>query len=299
MQHIITVNDLQKIYPNGVEAISGIDLTIQKGEVFGLLGPNGAGKSTLMNILVGLLEASNGTISMDQDSKMGYVPQDLVFYENLTVEENLVLFARCEGMINYKDRVQELMTVLELKELKKRRAGKMSGGQKRRLNIAIGMINQPDILILDEPSAGMDPQSRNILWKLINKLSEDMTIILTTHLMEVADALADRVAIIDQGRVVAIGTPEELKQGNGAETTLEITLKHDTTAMIMVGGKEIEVVKGKITMEGQSEEILPDVLTALKENFGAQCVAGLQLKQKTLEDVFIQLTGSQLREESP
>ncbi|MHA1867379.1 MAG: ABC transporter ATP-binding protein, partial [Candidatus Heimdallarchaeaceae archaeon] len=229
----LQTRNLHKTYDKEVKAVQGIDLEIKKGEVFGLLGPNGAGKTTLIKMLVGILKPDKGEIlfngiklngTTELKGMIGYAPQELVFYPFLTVLENMQLYASLYSIKNTRKRIDEILELFQLTELSKRQAEKMSGGQKRRLNIALSLLHSPQILFLDEPSSGMDPQSRNVLWESVEQLKEKegVTILLSTHLMEVADKLSDRVAIIDHGKVLTVGTPDELKSKHASIETVEI-----------------------------------------------------------------------------
>lgn len=298
MQHVLIARNLKKKYKNGVQAVKGIDLAIHKGEVFGFLGPNGAGKSTTMDMLTGLSLPSSGSIEK-RDLILGYVPQEIVFYDHLTCLENMKLFASCYELTE-KTRIEFLLELFELEDLKNRRSGMMSGGQKRRLNLAIGLLQNPDILFLDEPSAGMDPQSRNILWTVIEKISKDITIVLSTHLMEVADRLSDRIAIIDKGEISVIDTPSNLKKQYGSGDLLEITLKNCGGLLSLPLSQEQYKINGNIIQIStlNAISIIPELIEYITKELGEGCIAGMTLRENTLEDVFITLTGSQLREVS-
>ncbi|MCG3223891.1 MAG: ABC transporter ATP-binding protein, partial [Candidatus Heimdallarchaeota archaeon] len=240
---VVDTKNLEKIYDGKVHAVRGVNFELFDGEVLGFLGPNGAGKTTTISILLGIIQKTKGDFSIYgkgiNDFKtirelIGYTPQELVFYNFLTVQENAELFADCYQIQNKKARINELFDLFQLTELKKRRAEKLSGGQKRRLNLVLGMLHSPKILFLDEPSAGMDPQSRHILWENIERLSkkEGISIMLTTHLMEVADRLCDRILIIDYGKIIAQGTPDELKATYGAEELIELIMDESLDSKI-------------------------------------------------------------------
>jgi ABC-2 type transport system ATP-binding protein len=229
------VNDLHKSF-NGQKAVNGVSFTINKGEIFGLLGPNGAGKTTTIRILSTVLEADAGdaTIggystrknSAEVRSLIGVCPQDLALYEELSAIDNLVFFGRMEGL-NGKDAKAQAMSNLSLMGLTERAKGKISkysGGMKRRINLAIALMGNPRLLFLDEPTVGIDPQSRNNIFETINGLrAKGLTILYTTHYMEEADRICDRIAIMDGGKIVAMDTPHGLKSqiGDPDKVTLE------------------------------------------------------------------------------
>lgn len=314
---IVKAQAIHKIYDNDVEAVRGIDLTIKKGEIFGMLGPNGAGKSTTIKMIIGILSPTSGKLEImgkemnisnlsELSDHVGYVPQELVYYDHLTVRENLDLFASGFKMNAKDERIQYLLDLLEMKELENRRADQMSGGQKRRLNLAIGLLQKPKLLVLDEPAAGMDPQSRNILWESIEHMAkeEGITIILTTHLMETVDRLSDRVAIIDKGEIKVIGTPQELKDMYGSGDTIEFEfdptldeemlikiVKHiQSSTDILVHGHCIK------TLATDGVMAIGDLVAKITSKFDKSVIAKITMHENTLEDVFIHITGRELRE---
>ena len=313
---MLETKDLEKIYDGKVHAVCGVSFDLFDGEVLGLLGPNGAGKTTIISILLGIINRTKGKYSIlgkqIDDFKtirdlIGYAPQELVFYDFLTVQENAKLFADCYDLENKKARIEELFELFHLTELKKRRAGKLSGGQKRRLNLVLGMLHSPKILFLDEPSAGMDPQSRNILWESVERLSkeEGIAIILTTHLMEVADKLCDRILIIDFGKIIASGTPDELKSTFGAEEVIELQMAENLESKtsesfiekLAEDFSKVTFLENTIkifTKKGAS--LIPEVVEIASKLGITDFIESLQLRGSTLEDVFIGLTGKTLRE---
>lgn len=219
----IVVDDLVKRFED-VTAVEGLSLEVEKGELFGLLGPNGAGKTTTINILCGLLEPTSGSASVGghdvrKEARkvkelIGVCPQDTATYPHLTGRENVELFGNLHAMPKekLKERADELLARMELLEDSNRRVGKYSGGMKRRVNLIMALIHDPEIAFLDEPTVGMDPQSRRAVWEFIKDLKrQGKTVILTTHYMEEAEELCDRVGIIDNGKLIAHGTPESLK----------------------------------------------------------------------------------------
>lgn len=315
----LEAKNLKKMYGETIEAVKGLNLTIEKSQVFGFLGPNGAGKSTSINMFSGLLAPTSGILnvlgySLPEEvellrEKIGYVPQDLIYYDHLTVYENMELFAVNYGIKNRDERIMFLLDKLQILDLKNRRASRMSGGQKRRLNLALGMINNPELLILDEPSAGMDAQSRNILWDIIRSIAaEGMTIILTTHLIETADRLSDTIAIMDQGVVIVTDTPSNLKKEFGDGEILEITWKEVPTdeqlSSLEKDINDITELKScsfiRSTSKFQTSDAvnnLTDILDVIDKSIGRTQITNISIHESTLEDVFIKITGKGLKGE--
>jgi ABC-2 type transport system ATP-binding protein len=233
----IVINNLTKRFED-ITAVDGLSLEVKKGELFGLLGPNGAGKTTVINTLSGLIKPTSGSVSVGgfdvQENPykvkelIGVSPQETAVYPYLTGIENIELFGDLHAMHRdtLKVRLGELLGKMGLVEDAKRRAGKYSGGMKRRLNLALALIHNPQIAFLDEPTVAMDPQSRHAVWDFIKGLKkEDKTIILTTHYMEEAEELCDRVGIIDHGKLIALGAPEELSSNNDVKNLEEVFIK--------------------------------------------------------------------------
>lgn len=313
---VLEVKGLEKLYDKKIHAVKGIDIELYKGEVFGLLGPNGAGKTTTIAMLLGITKKSKGEIKIlgkkcddlrEIHNLVGYAPQDLVFYPFLTVQENIELFADCYEVANKKDKISDLIERFQFTESRKRRAGKLSGGQQRRLNLLLGLIHNPEILLLDEPSAGMDPQSRNILWEYIKKFAkeEGLSIILTTHIMEVAERLCDRIAIIDYGEIIAKGTPTELKSMFNDKDVVELyfndqieqSILEDLKSTLSDNYPKITLTSNVIkirTNNGATE--IPQIVDLVENLGGMIFVDNLQLRESSLEDVFLSLTGKSLRE---
>jgi ABC-2 type transport system ATP-binding protein len=223
----VNVSHLQKSF-NGHKAVDDVSFTIAKGEIFGLLGPNGAGKTTTIRILSTVLEADHGDVmigghSIEKDSAavrdlIGVCPQELAFYPDLSASDNLVFFGRMAGLNNSEAKTQATanLRLMGLLERAKGKVEKFSGGMKRRVNLAIALMGQPQLLFLDEPTVGIDPQSRNNIYETIVNLKKNgMTVLYTTHYMEEADRLCDRVAIMDGGRIVVMDTPHNLKSQIG------------------------------------------------------------------------------------
>lgn len=235
MGALIKIERLTKRFGE-LTAVDGISFDINRNEVFGLLGPNGAGKTTLISMICGLLPASGGEIiftdtnGRDKKSMIGYCPQDNIFYPKLTCLEQLIFMGQMYGIPTdtAKTRAIELLNLLGLSDKTHVLARKLSGGMKRRLNICLALVHDPEILILDEPEAGLDPQSRILVRDFIKAYSNKKTVILTTHNMDEADRLSDRVAIIDYGKLLLLDSPDQLKRIVGENATLEDVFIHLT-----------------------------------------------------------------------
>ncbi|HIJ08045.1 TPA: ATP-binding cassette domain-containing protein [Candidatus Bathyarchaeota archaeon] len=221
-----------------VTAVDGLSLTVEKGELFGLLGPNGSGKTTTINMLCGLLEPTTGSAKiLDYDIRkdgnrirelIGVSPQETAVYPHLTGKENIELFGNLHTMPRekLKRNVDEILQKLSLRDQSKRRAGKYSGGMMRRINLAMALVHDPEIAFLDEPTVGMDPQSRRAVWDFIMELKkQDKTVLLTTHYMEEAEELCDRIGIIDHGKLISLDTPQKLKKQSNAKNLEEVFLQ--------------------------------------------------------------------------
>lgn len=311
-EFIIEANNLFKSFGDFV-AVDNLNLKIKKGEVFGFLGPNGAGKTTSIKMIVGLLRPTGGEILIDGEDiahadrlKIGICPQDIVLWESLTCKESLKFMGQMYEVPEdiLKTRVKSLLEDLILTDKANTLVSNLSGGMKRRLNLAMALIHSPEIVVLDEPSEGLDPQSRRVLWNFIRSLrdNEGKTVILTTHLMDEADGLSDRIAIIDHGKLLRLDTPENLKKEFGEGDIVEILLADSKMNQEVIFRLEtienidsVTEVDGKINIRtlnavGKLPEIMNKVQAMNNE------VADLSLHPNTLEDVFIELTGTSLRE---
>jgi ABC-2 type transport system ATP-binding protein len=309
--YALQVQGLTKRYGDLV-AVDHLTLQIKKGEIFGFLGPNGAGKTTAINMMIGLLTPTGGSVLInDQDRarvpkrSIGICPQELVLWEELTCVENLTVISDMYDLPRAftNERVRSLLANLALSEKAKTRVSQLSGGMKRRLNVALAVVHDPDIVVLDEPSVGLDPQSRLLLWDFIRSLkSQGKTTILTTHVMEEADALSDRVAIIDHGNLLQLDTPQNLKRTIGSGDIIEMQLAEPerneavSDAIKSVNGiQEIKEVGGKINVRAlNAVSLLPEILERV-DAMQAR-ISDIAIRENTLEDVFIYLTGRGLRE---
>ena len=313
--YAIEVNDLIKRFGN-VTALDGVSFTINEGECFGLLGPNGAGKTTLIRILATLLRQTTGKailmgIDVEKDKTgvrkmIGVVSQAMTSDLDLTGFENMDIYARFYNMERKarKDRTEYLLGMVGLKERGGDLVATYSGGMRRRLEIAKGLVHRPSILILDEPTIGLDPQSRHVVWELLTNLrSEDrLTILLTTHYMEEAEVLCDRIAIIDHGKIVAIDTLEGLKKVIPTKDVVEVTIAGIDGEKALAAIKSLPSVHSAISSGGHlrisvenGAQAIPVIVEKIEDSGGKSL--SILLKQQTLEDVFIHFTGRPIREE--
>jgi ABC-2 type transport system ATP-binding protein len=311
---VIETHGLTKVYPGDIRAVDDLDLEVYRGEIFGLLGPNGAGKTTTAGMLTTRVIPTSGTalvggidvVKRPAEAKrlLGVVPQTNTLDRSLTVWENLVFHGRFFGM-DAKTAKSEATRLLEQFRLAERSDAPvlaLSGGMAQRLMVARAVMHRPSILFLDEPTAGLDPQSRIALWEILGELHVDgQTILLTTHYMEEADQLCDRVAIIDQGRVVALDTPDGLKRSVGADTTVKVSCDGDLEALGALlkdeidGATEVTVIGGAVLLGVQAVTgVVPAVVQVAERN--GFTVTDLSVSETTLETVFINLTGKDLRE---
>nr|AIA17488.1 daunorubicin resistance ABC transporter, ATP-binding protein [uncultured bacterium] len=295
-----------------VEAVKGIDLDVQKGELVALLGPNGAGKSTTLRMLTSLLPPTSGTarvagIDVTKNpagvrQKIGYIGQNPGAGYNYRVWDELRMQGRFYGLSKdeVSERGKELLSTLALEGMELRKVSTLSGGQKRRLDIALGLIHSPELLFLDEPSTGMDPQNRANLWEHITRLREERgtTIVLTTHYLEEADSMAERIVIIDHGRIIADDTAERLKAqqaGDRITVTVDESDVQLASEVVANAGTILDTTSNTINVRVDAgDRTLPKLLNAL-HNKGID-VLSATLHQPTLDDVFLNLTGRSLRE---
>jgi ABC-2 type transport system ATP-binding protein len=306
----IRIEGLVKKYTD-VVAVAGLDLTVARGECFGLLGPNGAGKTTTVEILEGLREPTSGSVEVlgrrwasDADelrARIGVTLQETKLFDNLTVEETLALFRTFYDRRRARG-VDELLGELQLGEKRQSRVQRLSGGQRQRLAVALGLVGDPELLFLDEPTTGLDPQSRRALWDTIAALrGRGKTVVLTTHYMDEAERLCDRVAIVDHGRVIAQGTPAELIDGIGGHHVVELDTEPALGPEAVADVRGVRVARAQGDGGGVALSIdephlaLPALFARLGER-GARPTR-LVSRTATLDDVFVTLTGRKLREE--
>ena len=308
----IETKNLKKHFGD-IHAVDGIDLQIPKGELFGFLGPNGAGKTTTISMLSTILPPTSGEASIlgndiRKDAKnikkiIGICPQEIVLYERLTAKENINLIAKMHGLkkADYKEKTDDLLGRMNLLDRANSLVKTYSGGMKRRVNVLMAVIHDPEVVIFDEPTAGLDPQSRRVVWDFIRDFQKkNATIILTTHNMEEADDLSDELIIIDYGKIIAQGTPKELKGRLGKGDVIEFKVKEQVNRVEVIPRLEkLDFVRW-VKPVGKRRIILNglDGLRRINEVIDAVAVKMLDIsiRKNTLEDVFIDLTGRRLRE---
>jgi ABC-2 type transport system ATP-binding protein len=309
MEAAIRCRDLKKTYDGKVEAVRGLDLNILPGECFGLLGPNGAGKTTTIEILEGLLAPTSGEVEIlgrpwpgherELRELLGISLQETRLSEKLTVRETVELFA---SFYRHPASVQTVLEEMSLTEKSGAMVGKLSGGQKQRLAVATALVGNPKILFLDEPTTGLDPQSRRQLWEIVRQFQQNRgTVLLTTHYMDEAERLCDRLAIIDQGKIIAEGTPAELIARLSGHHVVEFAINGGNGAgdelwSRLPGVQSVRQEDGFFCLQvDEPHHTIPALLLAVQQQ-GAQ-LAHLTTRQASLEDVFVALTGRHLREE--
>lgn len=330
---LVQVNALEKIYKRKdggtVHAVQGVSLDIQRGEIFSLLGPNGAGKTTTISMISGLIAPTKGDAliggysitrqPLQAKALLGIVPQEIALYPTLTARQNLTFFGQMYGMrgAELQKRIDEVLAFIDLADRANEPVKTYSGGMKRRVNIGVGLLHRPQLIYMDEPTVGIDPQSRRRILDTVLRLRDEysMTVLYTTHLMEEAQELSDRVGIIDHGKVIAIGTQGELTQQVGEEDrlifsvgaqalnpTLLDTLQNSglnitraTYEQAEVGAAEGETAHAKITLYAKrGRTALPQIITRMNElGIG---ISSVEVREPDLEAVFLHLTGRALRD---
>lgn len=309
---LLKVENLQRSFGN-IKAVDGIGFEVKKGEVFGLLGPNGAGKSTTISMISTLLPPTAGAILFEGKNifeepkylrqKLGVVPQDIALYPTLSGHENLTFWGNMYGLKGtvLKKRISEVGDIIGLDDRLKDRVDKYSGGMKRRLNIGAALLHMPELLIMDEPTVGIDPQSRNHILDTVLELNrQGMTIIYTSHYMEEVEYLCNRICIMDQGKIIASGTKDELVEMISGKSQISLSLEEMDQNLIQT----LKEVKGVEGVEQREDHILilgENVDLLLAEIIAKVAVAGKHLKsvdvkKPNLETVFLRLTGKALRD---
>ncbi len=304
---VIRAKDLRKTYKDFV-AVDGINFEVYRGESFGLLGPNGAGKSTTMKMISSVSQRSGGELEIlgkepnnqgpEIRAHLGVVPQKDLLDRELKVWENLMVYGRYFGLSRkwLKVKIEELLEFAQLVDKRNAKADDLSGGMQRRLAIARGLVNEPEILLLDEPTTGLDPQARHILWDRLFRLKEQgVTLVITTHYMDEAEQLCDRLIVMDKGQIMAEGSPAELIKKYSSKEVVELrfgTDKNEQVAKVLEGmGERMEILPDRILIYAEKGE---ELLTKIIES-GKHPVTSL-VRRSSLEDVFLRLTGRTLIE---
>jgi len=312
---IIEVRNLSKSFNHSVKAVDDVSFDVKEGEIYGFLGPNGAGKSTTINMLITILKPTSGSATVcgydifkepnEVRRNVGVVPQEYTADEDMTGYDNIILCADLYGIPRRvsKERALELLRLVELESTANRKVGTYSGGMRRRLELACGLINHPRLLFLDEPTLGLDVQTRAAVWSYIRKLKEEyrMTLFMTTHYLEEADGLCDRIAIIDHGKIVKVGSPNALKEGLGGDI-IELGIKEENSDIaklisqvkLVKEVKRVDSLNYRIKSE-HGEEAAPEIIEIIRDN--GFHVNRISLMEPTLDQVYLEYTGRSIREE--
>ncbi|MGE4595362.1 MAG: ATP-binding cassette domain-containing protein [Nitrososphaerales archaeon] len=309
---IVQVENLSKVFDKEIVAVDNISFHVKEGEIFGFLGPNGAGKTTTIKVLTTLLQPTNGQVNIatfdvrkkpdSVRSSIGIVPQALTLDDDLKGMANLLLSAKLYHVPDKiaKERADELLKLVGLKDAAERDVSTYSGGMRKRLELIIGLIHNPKVLFLDEPTLGLDIQTRSVIWDYLKKLNKEngLTIFITTHYLEEADLLCDRIAIIDQGKILVEDTPSNLKQKLGGDM-IEISVDDNVKAKELISEfssvEKIDMVGQKLRIKTKKgDEVLPSILEICKANkINVKTVA---LSKPSLDEVFLEYTGRSLRD---
>jgi ABC-2 type transport system ATP-binding protein len=312
---ILNVKELRKSFGK-FEAVKGVSFSVEKGESFSLLGPNGAGKSTIINMITGLYPLTAGTIKIkgidvmknpkQAQKRIGVVPQEIALYETLSARENLKFWGRMYDLSgkSLEKSVDEVLEIIGLTERAKDKINTFSGGMKRRVNIGAAILHQPEVLIMDEPTVGIDPQSRNHILNTVKRLNQDgMTIIYTSHYMEEVEYLCERIGIIDHGELIACGTLKELRETIGDRSRIIISMETDKINQVkmterletLVSKKDILLSENQLTVFHKEPQLILSDLIQLVTNNGTR-VTSVEIIEPNLESVFLHLTGRSLRD---
>jgi ABC-2 type transport system ATP-binding protein len=312
MSSIVQVTDLVKRFGD-FTAVDGVSFTIEEGEVFGLLGPNGAGKTTTISVISCLLDPDGGdvvvgghsvkTAAVNVRRELGVVPQEVALYPTLSAAENLAFWGRMYGLSGsaLKSAVDDALVLAGLEDRSKERVEKYSGGMRRRINIAAGVLHRPKVLLMDEPTVGIDPQSRNHILETVKELNASgMTVLYTSHYMEEVEFLCDRIAIMDHGKIIAVGTLNELRDVVGGMDVVSVSVSEVSDSVIaavrlLSGVESADSAESKLTVLTKSSGSILGKLVATLESEGAH-VTSVTVEEPNLESVFLHLTGKSLRD---
>lgn len=307
---ILEIKNLKKSFKD-VNAVNGISMSAEKGEILGILGPNGAGKSTTISCILGIIAPDSGAVVYEGNNSLkkwkqhiGFVPQELAIYDELTAEENVRFFCALYGGSNLNAKVDKALDFVGLNEVRKKKAGTFSGGMKRRLNLACGIAHEPDLIIMDEPTVGIDPQSRNHILENVKKLHQKgATILYTTHYMPEAEEICDRLVVVDHGQVIASGTKQEIVSMISKTMTTIVTFR-DESEFISNAADELRTLPGvtEVTVENQTMKIkyLADspIINSIVELTVKYelIISNITTEEPSLEEIFLSLTGKALRD---
>jgi len=308
----ISVQDLHKSFGE-TQAVQGVSFSVEEGEIFSLLGPNGAGKTTTISMLSCLLRPNEGdarvmghsirTDAMGVKSVLGVVPQEIALYEDLTARENLTFWGKMYGLrgSTLRSRVNEVLDIIGLRDRANERVGKYSGGMKRRVNIGVALLHKPKVIYMDEPTVGIDPQSRrSILDSVVALKDQGMTVLYTTHYMEEAQELSDHIGIMDHGKMIACGTNDELVKLVGQQTRIDLTVNIEPIKILdtwrtVEGVARVSVEEDRISiLVEDSNQVLPKLFEAAAR-LSAR-ITSVDIREPNLEAVFLHLTGRALRD---
>ncbi|WP_338599226.1 ATP-binding cassette domain-containing protein [Sulfolobus tengchongensis] len=303
MELAVFVKDLTKNYGD-ILALDHINFEVRRGEVFGLLGPNGAGKTTTIKILTGLTKPTSGKALVagydvikqpyEVKKRIGWIAAEVVVDDDLTAWENLELQAKLEGIKDWKDKATDLLKYFGIYEFKDKQVGKFSTGMRKKLEISMALLNSPEVVFMDEPTIGLDVSTRKALWDIIRQINKDfqVSVLLTTHYMEEADMLCERIAIINKGKIVAIGSPNELKEKYGVDV-IEIDYEGTPDKKKLEKFGELSINDGRIRIRTKNaENIVADVLRQLSD----VKVKAVRVNKTSLDTVFLTLTGTTIEE---
>lgn len=316
MSPIVDVRQLKKQYnpPEGITAVQSVSFHINKGEIFSLLGPNGAGKTTTISMLSGLIAPTSGEATIDGHSingdikavkqVIGVVPQEIALYQTISARENLMFWGKMYGLRGekLKERVTAVLDIADLTERADDKIETYSGGMKRRINIAVGLLHNPKVLFMDEPTVGIDPQSRRRILDTVKQLNEQgLTVIYTTHYMEEAEELSHRVGIIDHGQLIAVGTQDELHRLVGNSDLVHLELANSETAVLHQQLEQLDGIEHvanngpQLTLQLENaENHLPSIIRQAAES--GHTIKQIKIQEPNLEAVFLHLTGRALRD---
>jgi ABC-2 type transport system ATP-binding protein len=308
----IEVKNLKKSFGD-LQAVAGVNFNARRGEVFSLLGPNGAGKTTTISMLSTLLKPDGGDAlvmghslrddPMGVKSVLGVIPQDIALYEDLSARENLTFWGKMYGLRgkDLQKRVDEVLEVISLSDRQKERVGKFSGGMKRRVNIGLALLHKPKVIYMDEPTVGIDPQTRrSILDSVVNLKNEGMTVLYTTHYMEEAQELSDEIAIMDHGKMIALGTNAELVKIVGGMDRITLTINTESRHVLDIwknvpGIRQISAENGTLTLLADDSNLVLPALFETANTAGVR-ITSVDIQEPNLEAVFLHLTGRALRD---